>query len=90
MPRYHITITSQSGQAMIDLVRKHKIQVLDHGARRSKEAGFVVHAIVSDADIQRLQDAGYNVEKLEDVDEVGRARQKEVGRGDRYKEKQQY
>ncbi len=75
---------------MIDLVRKHKIQVLDHGARRSKEAGFVVHAIVSDADIQRLQDAGYNVEKLEDVDEVGRARQKEVGRGDRYKEKQQY
>jgi len=61
---------------MTDLVRKHKIQVLDHGARRSKEAGFVVHAIVSDPDIQRLQDAGYNVEKLEDVDEVGQLAKK--------------
>ena len=89
MPRYHITITGQTGEAMIDLVRQHKIQVLDHGAHRSREAGFLVHAIASENDIQRLQDAGYTVEKHEDIDEVGRARQKEVGRGDRYKEKQE-
>ncbi len=88
MPRYRITISSQSGQAMTDLVRKHKIQVLDHGARRSKEAGFMVHAIVEEADIKRLQDAGYTVERHEDVDETGKARQREVGRGNRYKKDQ--
>jgi carboxypeptidase T len=86
MPRYRISITSQSGQAMTDLVCVHKIQVLDHGARRDKEAGFLVYAIVQEADIKRLQDAGYTVQQLEDVDETGKARQKEVGRGNRYKQ----
>ncbi len=86
MPRYRITISSQSGQAMTDLVRKHKIQVLDHGARRGKQGGHMVHAIVEEPDIKRLQDAGYTVQQLEDVDETGKTRQKEVGRGDRYKQ----
>lgn len=85
MPRYRISISSQSGQAMTDLVRVHKIQVLDHGARR-EEAGFLVYAIVQEADIKRLQDAGYTVQQFEDVDETGKARQKEVGRGNRYKQ----
>jgi hypothetical protein len=85
MPRYRITITSQSGQAMLDLVRIHKIQVLDHGARRTEEAGFVVHAIVREEDIKLLRDAGYAVQQHEDVDETGKARQKEVGQGNRYK-----
>ncbi|HEX8069457.1 MAG TPA: hypothetical protein VF546_05875 [Pyrinomonadaceae bacterium] len=84
MSRFHITIASRSGQAMVDLVRVHKIEVLDHGARRTQE-GFVVHAIVEEADIERLRDAGYAVERHEDVDETGRARQREVGVGDRYK-----
>jgi len=88
MPRYHITISSQSGQAMTDLVRKYKIDVLDHGARHSKEAGFLVHAIVPDSDIERLRDAGYTVKQHEDVDETGKARQKEVGQGNRYKQDQ--
>jgi len=87
MPRYRITISSQSGQAMAELVTKHKIQVLDHGARRGKQGGpHTVHAIVEEADIKRLQNAGYTVQQLEDVDETGKARQKEVGRGDRYKQ----
>lgn len=70
---------------MTDLVRVHKIQVLDHGARRDKQGAFMAHAIVQEADIQRLRDAGYTVRQFEDVDETGKARQKEVGRGDRYK-----
>lgn len=88
MPRYRITISTQSGQAVTDLVRKHNIQVLDHGTRRSKEGSFIVHAIVEQADIKRLRDAGYTVEQHEDVDETGKARQKEVGRGNRYKKDQ--
>lgn len=85
MPRYRITISSQSGQAMTDLVRKHKINVLDHGARRNKDS-FSVDAIVQPADIQRLRDAGYTVEQHEDVDEVGKARQREVGRNNPYEQ----
>jgi len=84
MPRYRITISSDSGQAMLDLVQKFKIPVLDHGARR-KETGFSVDAIVEEADIQTLRNTGYRVEQHEDVDATGRARQEEVGKGDRYK-----
>jgi len=84
MPRYRITISSDSGQAMLDLVQKFKIPVLDHGARR-KETGFSVDAIVEETDIQTLRNAGYRVEQREDVDATGRARQEEVGKGDRYK-----
>lgn len=86
MPRYRITISSQNPQAMTDLVHIHKIQVLDHGARRDEQGNFMAHAIVLEADIKRLRDAGYTVQQLEDVDETGKARQKEVGRGDRYKQ----
>src|SRR6185295_9716837 len=42
MPRYHIIITSRDAEAMLDLVRVHKINVLDHGQRRMQE-GFLVH-----------------------------------------------
>jgi hypothetical protein len=87
MARYRITISSQSGKAMTDLVLKHKIPVLDHGSRRGP-GGFSVDAIVQEADIQRLRDAGYTVRQHEDVDAIGKERQKEVGRGDRYKKDQ--
>ncbi len=86
MPRYRITITSKDREAMLDLVRKHKIQVLDHSARSTESGGYSVDAILEPADIQKLEKAGYDVQRHEDVDKTGKARQKEVGRGDRYKQ----
>lgn len=85
MPRYRITITSKDREAMLDLVRKHKIQVFDHGIKHTESAGYSVSAVALPEDIQRLKDAGYRVEQHEDVDEQGKERQKEVGKGDRYK-----
>ncbi len=85
MPRYRIVITGKDREAMLDLVRKHKIQVLDHGSRYTESTGYVVHAIAQTAEIRELKKAGYAVQQLDDVDETGKARQKEVGRGDRYK-----
>lgn len=85
MARHRITISSKNGPAMADLVRKHHVGVLDHGARRGKDGTFTVQAIVDAADVQRLRDAGYAVEQHEDVDETGKARQREVGAGNRYK-----
>jgi hypothetical protein len=35
--------------------------------------------------IQTLEARGYRVEVHEDIDEIGKARQAEVGKGDRYK-----
>ena len=85
MPRYRITITSKDREEMLDLVRKHKVQVLDHGTRFTDSVGYSVDAIAEPADIQKLKSAGYAVQRHEDVDELGKARQKEVGTGDRYK-----
>jgi hypothetical protein len=84
MPRFRITITSKDREAMLDLVRKHKIQIFDHGGRYSDSAGYSVDAVAEPPDIQKLQQAGYRVEQHEDVDETGKARQQEVGRGNRY------
>jgi hypothetical protein len=86
MPRYRITITGKDREAMLDLVRKHKIQVFDHGIRHSEAEGYIVGALAEPADIQRLKTAGYHVQRHEDVDQQGKARQKEVGQGDRYKQ----
>ena len=84
MARYRITITSKDREAMLDLVRKHKIQVFDHGGHYSESTGYDVDAVADAADIKKLKQAGYHVQQHEDVDKVSKARQQEVGRGDRY------
>ncbi len=73
---------------MADLVRKYKIQISDHGISYSKETGYLVDAIAVPDEIQLLEKNGYSVQKLENLDEVGKARQKEVGKGNRYKQQQ--
>jgi hypothetical protein len=85
MARYRTTITTKDREAMLDLVRKHKIQVFDHGNRYTEKEGYVVGAVLGPVDIQKLEDAGYRVERHEDVEKHGKARQKEVGHGDRYR-----
>jgi len=70
---------------MLDLVRKHKIQVFDHGIGHDDAVGYTVGALAEPADIQALEKAGYQVERHEDVDKQGKERQQEVGKGDRYK-----
>lgn len=85
MARYRTTIRTKDREAMLDLVRKHKIQVFDHGNRYTPEEGYSVGAVLEPADIQRLESAGYRVERHEDVEKRGKSRQKEVGHGDRYR-----
>jgi len=84
MPRYRITITSKDREAMLDLIRKHRIQVFDHGSGSTAD-GYRVDAIAEPTDIENLKKAGYKIHKHEDVDELGKRRQQEVGCGDRYK-----
>jgi hypothetical protein len=88
MPRYRVTISHRDREAMLDLVRTLRVQIDEHSAR-STESGHSVDAIVEPQEIQRLEQAGYRVQRHEDVDETGKERQREVGRGDRYKQPNQ-
>lgn len=87
MPRYRISIKSHDREAMLDLVRVHKISVYDHGAKQSPSGEYSVDATADAAEIRNLRAAGYHVDQHEDVDKVGRARQREVGKGDRYRDR---
>jgi hypothetical protein len=86
MPRYRITISGQTADAMADLIRVHKIQVSDHAARR-RQGGYTVDAIADEEQIRLLEGKGYQVTRHEDVDQEGQARQREVGQGNRYRER---
>ncbi len=68
---------------MADLVRIHKINIF-RNTIRSKDTGHAVDAIAQQNEIQLLEAAGYSIQRHEDVDKVGKARQKEVGQGNRY------
>ncbi len=85
MTRYRVTISGPTSEAMADLVRKYKIDILGSTVRHSKDTGHTVDAIAQPDEIEMLEAAGYKIQRHEDVDEVGKARQKEVGMGNRYK-----
>jgi hypothetical protein len=97
MPRYRVTIFGRDYDAMADLVRKHKVDVLQQTVRRLDEGGYSVDAIVDDVQMRALETravetgaAGeareYTIERHEDVNEAGKARQEEVSKGDDYEE----
>ncbi len=87
MARFHITIKGQDPEAMRDLVRVHHISVYDHGIERDPSGVYTVHASAEQADIDRLTAAGYRVERGEALEQLGKQRQREVGKGDRYRRK---
>ena len=87
MPRYRITISGLTRETILDLIRKHRINVSDHGIRPSEETGFLVEALVDPDEIRKLEAAGYQVNTHEDADARGRHRQNAVGRGNRYTRK---
>jgi carboxypeptidase T len=84
MPRYRITISGSDKAAMADLVRKHGIQIFDHGIRFAPDIGCTVAAFATPDEIRKLQQNGYAVLQHEDADELGKIRQRDVGRGNRY------
>ncbi len=69
---------------MADLIRKYKIHILNHGISYSEEAGYTIEAITVPEDIRKLAENDYQIQILEDMNELGKARQREVGKGNRY------
>jgi carboxypeptidase T len=83
--RYRITINGRDKAAMVDLVRKHEIEVFDHGIRSATAGGYTVTALATPQEIQKLQQSEYHVVQHEDADKLGKLRQRQVGVSNRYK-----
>ena len=92
MPRYRVTIFGRDYDAMADLVRKHKIDVLQQTVRRLDEGGYSVDAIVDDVQMRALETRSLETEGLETTGytierhEAGKARQEEVSKGEDYEQ----
>ena len=68
---------------MADLVRVHGVRVYAQTLKETAK-GFQVDAVADDDLIQRLADAGYGVDRHEDVDQAAQDSLGQVGQGNRY------
>jgi hypothetical protein len=79
-----ILITAPDGAALRALLREHRLD-LSCGGPKPLEGGAVsVEAYVPEDQVERLRAPGVKVDILGDASAVARARQKEVGGGNRY------
>jgi len=69
---------------MAGLVGKYDIEIFDHGIRPAADQGYTVAALAVPDQIRKLQQDGYVVVQHEDADQLGKARQREVGQGNRF------
>ncbi len=83
MSTFHITVHGADREAMADLVRVHDVRVLpqtlDQAAPQPR-----VDALADESTIERLTDAGYRVERHEDVDAAAPEDLDQVGQGNRF------
>lgn len=78
MGRFVVLIRAASLERLQDLQRVFDIDVV-RATGRQIESGFSVEALVSEDEIEKLREEGYQVEVIEDAEEVGRQRRKELG-----------
>jgi len=81
--KIHITVRGADRASMADLVRVHGVRVYPQTLKQ-KDKGFQVDAVADDTVVRRLTDAGYDVDRHEDVDEAARDSLRQVGHGNRY------
>src|SRR4051794_36256782 len=83
VPTFHITVRGADREAMADLVRAHRVRVLPQTLDEEGPEPRV-DALADEPTIRRLADAGYRVERHEDVDQAAREDLEQVGRGNRF------
>ena len=83
MTKYHVTVHGADRAAMADLVRVHGVRVYPQ-TLNEQDVDSRVDAIADEATIGRLTDAGYRVDRHEDVDEEAKASLRHVGLGNRF------
>jgi len=83
MPNYHVTVHGPDRAAMADVVRVHGVRVYPQTLNEQGE-DHRVDAVANEDAIQRLADAGYRVDRHEDVDEDAKDSLQHVGHGNRF------
>src|SRR3954451_1627969 len=83
MPTFHITVRGADREAMADLVRTHRVRVLPQTLDEEGPEPRVA-ALADEPTIRRLADAGYRVDRHEDVDQAAREDLQQVGQGNRF------
>src|SRR5947209_18017678 len=77
MRRFRVTIRGKTYDAMVDLIRKHRVSIAGHTGKKVR-GGYVVDALVDSDQIETLRAEGYRVDICEDAQEEGKKRQAEV------------
>jgi len=78
MGRFVVEIQAASLERLQDLQRIFNVDVVRATAKQI-ESYFVVEALVSDREIEKLRSEGFRVEVLSDADEVSDQKMREVG-----------
>ncbi|HEV7861037.1 MAG TPA: M14 family metallopeptidase [Pyrinomonadaceae bacterium] len=78
MPRFHVKIAGRDYNAMADLVRKYQVNVARHTVESLADGSYRIDAHATGTQIRRLETAGYHVDRYEDADKSGKARQAEI------------
>jgi hypothetical protein len=81
--KFHITVQGADRAAMADIVRVHGVRVYGQTLKERGE-GFQVDGVGDDAVIAALTEAGYRVDRHEDLDEAARESLRDVGTGNRF------
>jgi phosphoribosyl-dephospho-CoA transferase len=77
MGRYLVEIKAVSLERLHDLQRIFDIDVA-RTTSRHLDSGFIVEALVSEAEVEQLRREGYELKTIQDAEEVGRQRRKEM------------
>jgi hypothetical protein len=79
-----IRINAADGNSLLNDAKSLQLEIGGGGPRRRQDGGFYLDVYVPGQRIQELQRHDLRFEVIENASEIGRARQKEVGVGDRF------
>jgi hypothetical protein len=79
-----IRLNADDGNSLMNDAKSLRLEIGGGGPRRRQDGGFYLDIYVPEQRFEELQRHDLRFEVIENASEVGRARQKEVGVGDRF------
>jgi len=80
-----IVLQVPNQKTLTKMVQEYRLDIGGGGPRRLPDGSLRTQAYVPEELLVKIRKAGGTIEVMEDATQVGRERQKEVGRGDRFK-----
>ena len=79
-----IALKAPNRETLTKLVKEFRLDIGGGGPRRLRDGTLSMEAYTPEEVLDKLKKAGAVFEIMEDATKVGKERQKEVGRGDRF------